>query len=55
MSLTVCRTPTVPADPDSDAQWGKYNQVARQRGGEIEIEKTPLSEMPDELKKLLDD
>ena len=41
--------------PDSDAQWGQYNQVARQRGGEIEIEKVPLPEMPDELKKLLED
>jgi succinate dehydrogenase / fumarate reductase flavoprotein subunit len=41
--------------PDSDAQWGQYNQVARLRGGEIEIEKVPLPEMPDELKKLLED
>ncbi len=41
--------------PDSDAQWGKFNQVARQRDGKIEIEKTPLPEMPDELKKLIED
>jgi succinate dehydrogenase / fumarate reductase flavoprotein subunit len=41
--------------PDSDAQWGKFNQVARQTAGEIQLEKTPLPEMPEELKKLLED
>ncbi len=41
--------------PDSDPEWGKFNQMARQRDGEIEIEKTPLPEMPEELKKLLED
>ena len=41
--------------PGSDPEWGKFNQVARQRNDEIEIEKTPLPEMPAELKRLLDD
>jgi succinate dehydrogenase / fumarate reductase flavoprotein subunit len=41
--------------PESDDSWGKVNQMARQRDGKIEIEKTPLPEMPDELKKLLED
>ena len=41
--------------PDSDAQWGTFNQMARQRDGKIEIEKTPLPEIPEELKKLLAD
>jgi succinate dehydrogenase / fumarate reductase flavoprotein subunit len=41
--------------PDSDPEWGKFNQVARQTQGTIEIEKIPLPEMPEELKKLLED
>ncbi len=41
--------------PDSDPHWGKYNQVARQRAGQVEIKKIPLPEMPAELKKLLED
>jgi succinate dehydrogenase / fumarate reductase flavoprotein subunit len=41
--------------PDSDTDWGKFNQVARQTAGEIQLEKTPLPEMPEELKKLLED
>jgi succinate dehydrogenase / fumarate reductase flavoprotein subunit len=41
--------------PDSDAEWGKYNQVARMTEGAIELEKTPLPEIPAELKELLAD
>jgi len=41
--------------PDSDPEWGKYNQVARQREGVTELEKVPLPEVPEELRKLLED
>ncbi len=41
--------------PDSDPEWGKFNHVASQRDGQVKIEKVPLPEMPDELKKLLED
>lgn len=41
--------------PDSDPEWGQFNQIARQRDGAVQIEKTPLPPMPDELKKLLEE
>ena len=41
--------------PDSDPEWGKYNQVASWRDGRTEVTKSPLPEMPDELKQLLKD
>jgi len=40
--------------PESDPQWGKYNQVASQSDGKVKIEKIPLPEIPHELEQLLD-
>jgi len=40
--------------PDSDSEWGKYNQIASQSDGVVKIEKRPLPEMPEDLRKLLE-
>jgi succinate dehydrogenase / fumarate reductase flavoprotein subunit len=40
--------------PDSDPEWGKFNHVASQSDGKIQIEKAPLPEIPAELQRLLD-
>jgi succinate dehydrogenase / fumarate reductase flavoprotein subunit len=41
--------------PDTDANLGKVNVVVRQRNGELVVSTEPIPEMPDELKKLLED
>jgi succinate dehydrogenase / fumarate reductase flavoprotein subunit len=40
--------------PESDNDWGKVNLIVRQPDTAIEVAKEPLSEMPDELKSLLE-
>ncbi|MBX7168203.1 MAG: fumarate reductase/succinate dehydrogenase flavoprotein subunit [Pirellulales bacterium] len=39
--------------PDSDATWGKFNNVIRQRSGAVELHREPLPQMPDELRELI--
>jgi len=39
--------------PGSNDKWGKVNCIVRQRGSNIEVERELLPQMPDELKKLL--
>jgi succinate dehydrogenase / fumarate reductase flavoprotein subunit len=40
--------------PDSDKEWGKVNLIVRQpRGGEVQVAREPLQEMPAELKELM--
>ena len=41
--------------PDTDAKLGKVNVVVRQRDGELVVTTEPIPDMPDELKKLLED
>ena len=41
--------------PETDAALGKVNVVVRQRDGELVVSTEPIPEMPDELKKLLED
>ena len=41
--------------PDTDAKLGKVNVVVRQRDGELIVSTEPIPDMPDELKKLLED
>lgn len=42
--------------PDSDdANWGKKLVIVRQRDGQMEVVQEPLAEMPDELKKLIEE
>jgi succinate dehydrogenase / fumarate reductase flavoprotein subunit len=42
--------------PDSDKEWGKVNLIVRQpRGGEVQVAREPLQEMPAELKELMKD
>jgi succinate dehydrogenase / fumarate reductase flavoprotein subunit len=38
--------------PKTDAEWGKYNSSIFHKGGKMQVEKTALPEMPEELKKL---
>ncbi len=40
--------------PEKDANWGTQNNIARQRGGKIEIEQRALPQMPDKLKELFE-
>jgi len=40
--------------PDKDAEWGKYNIVIRRGAdGEMQVEKRPLTPMPEELKAVV--
>src|SRR6185503_17498944 len=40
--------------PDKDAEWGKYNIVIRHGAdGEMQVEKRPLTPMPEELKAVV--
>jgi succinate dehydrogenase / fumarate reductase flavoprotein subunit len=40
--------------PDSDKEWGKVNLIVRQpRGGEVQVVREPLPEMPVELAELM--
>jgi succinate dehydrogenase flavoprotein subunit len=41
--------------PQTDAKLGKVNVVVRQRGGELAVSTEPIPDMPDELRKLLED
>ncbi len=41
--------------PDSDAEWGKKNNIVRKTDSGIEVRQEPLPSMPDELKQLLED
>lgn len=41
--------------PSSEPGWGKLNLIARQKNGEVEIEKISLPEMPEELKKIFEE
>ncbi len=41
--------------PKPDASFGKVNVVVRTRGSEIIVSREPLPEMPDDLKKLLEE
>jgi succinate dehydrogenase / fumarate reductase flavoprotein subunit len=41
--------------PDKDAAWGKLNLVVRKRGFEMQVERVPIPEMPDELKKVIEE
>jgi len=41
--------------PETDAKLGKVNVVVRQRDGELVVSTEPIPDMPDELKKLLED
>jgi succinate dehydrogenase / fumarate reductase flavoprotein subunit len=41
--------------PETDAALGKVNVVVRQRDGELVVSTEPIPDMPDELKKLLED
>ncbi len=38
----------------TDAAWGKVNVIVRKRNGEIQLDRAPIPEMPDELKRLLE-
>ena len=41
--------------PKTDPEWGKWNNAIRQKpDGSMEIEKTPLPEMPAELAALME-
>lgn len=40
--------------PESDNEWGKVNLIVSQPNTTIEVAKEPLSEMPDDLKSLLE-
>ncbi len=41
--------------PKTDPEWGKVNIAVRRRHGDITLTPDPLPEMPDELKKLLEE
>jgi succinate dehydrogenase / fumarate reductase flavoprotein subunit len=42
--------------PDKDPEWGKYNLiVSRGSAGEMRIEKRPITPLPDELKKIIEE
>jgi len=41
--------------PGSDNEWGKVNCIVRQRDGNIQVEREPLPQVPDELKELLEE
>ena len=41
--------------PNPDPSLGRVNVVVRQRGGELSVTKEPLPEMPEELRRLLED
>ncbi len=42
--------------PDSDKEWGKVNLIVRQpRGGQIQVAREPLKEMPAELAEIMKD
>ena len=41
--------------PASDPEWGSKNLLVRLRDGQIELEQRPLPEMPDELRKLIEE
>ncbi|MDQ7843663.1 MAG: fumarate reductase/succinate dehydrogenase flavoprotein subunit [Armatimonadota bacterium] len=40
--------------PAADPQWGKVNVVVRKVGGELQLDRVPIPEMPAELKALLE-
>ena len=42
--------------PNKDAEWGKHNIVVRRGAdGEMQVEKRPLTPMPDELKAVIEE
>ncbi|MEE9603248.1 MAG: fumarate reductase/succinate dehydrogenase flavoprotein subunit [Thermoguttaceae bacterium] len=41
--------------PGSHDEWGQVNCIVRQRDGNIEVNREPLPQMPDELKELLEE
>src|SRR5262249_34668545 len=40
--------------PKSDAAWGKKNNVIRRKGDAMELSQSPVPEMPEELRRLLE-
>jgi succinate dehydrogenase / fumarate reductase flavoprotein subunit len=41
--------------PTTDGQWGKRRVVIRQQDGEVVVSQEPLSEMPEELRQLVEE
>ncbi|MEK7369840.1 MAG: fumarate reductase/succinate dehydrogenase flavoprotein subunit, partial [candidate division NC10 bacterium] len=41
--------------PKADPKWGKVNVVLRRKNGEMSVSPEPLLEMPDDLKKLVEE
>ena len=41
--------------PEADPKWGKVNVVLRRKNGEMSVSPEPLLEMPDDLKKLVEE
>jgi len=42
--------------PGKDSEWGKYNIIIRRGAeGEMQVEKRPLTPMPDELKAVIEE
>ena len=41
--------------PKADPKWGKVNVVSRRKNGEMSVSPEPLLEMPDDLKKLVEE
>jgi succinate dehydrogenase / fumarate reductase flavoprotein subunit len=41
--------------PKTDPKFGKVNVVVRKRGGQLQVSQEPLPEMPEELRKLVEE